>query len=610
MYNCYTALNGRKFCHPFKTVSDEKRNCNMRKNISKIILCVALAAMFSLFATGCSLFEHNYEKDYRQVVATIAAYEADYNVEDANGNVLETLHFSVPEKKIYKTRLIAMVQNYSSSTGLSDPEQIVDYLLNQLIRRELLITEADKMIEFKQLDWTLKDKNTVTESVYNTLDSVIKERINSVYSDHGEPVPSTGSGETPSTKYPVPEEETRDEEEDDETEVEKWVPDKSAYPALSGDKDKRSREREAMRRLVDYFENLIENDILATDAEKAYFEADIKKMRNLIAENREHDIYPMLYDIDYNPENGEGNGTYIVEYFYGKDAKDNQKIARLQEYATDGVSVTEEEILEQYNVTVREQKRTYASDSEYKTAMTTDTTDVLYTPNDNYFYVKHILIPFSAEQTAELTAYKNEGYHTSEQIENRRAQLAQEIVSYPHVNGEDDLSRPMSINAIFADIKSQMSTYKYNPEMAERTFDSLTYKYNTDSGAFGSNYGYAVRRELNGDTETYMKEFAAAARRMYDEIEVGQLFDEFIVTDYGVHIMYLASKTKAGEVKALNDYLTPANRKTVRDVIKKTALDSKEKEAFNTMQENIFKYYEDELNAVEKFEKRYKELYS
>ena len=64
----------------------------MRKNISKIILCVALAAMFSLFATGCSLFEHNYEKDYRQVVATIAAYEADYNVEDANGNVLETLH--------------------------------------------------------------------------------------------------------------------------------------------------------------------------------------------------------------------------------------------------------------------------------------------------------------------------------------------------------------------------------------------------------------------------------------------------------------------------------------------------------------------------------------
>ncbi len=582
----------------------------MRKNFLKVTLCVVLAAALGLFATGCSLFEHNYKKDYQQVVATIAAYEADYNVEDENGKVLETLHFSVPEKKIYKTRLIAMVQNYSTSTGLSDPEEIVDYLLNQLIRRELLLTEADKMITFGQLEWDLKDKNAVMESVYNTLDSVIKERIKSVYTDHGEPAPSTGESQSTSTTYPVPEEETRDDEEEDETEVEKWVPDQSAYPAMSGDKDKRSREREAMRRLVDYFETLIENDILATDTEKAYFDADIKKMRNLIAENREHDIYPMLYDIDYDPEKGEGNGTYIVEYFYGKDATDNQKINRLQEYATDGVNVTEEEILEQYNVTVREQKRNYTNESEYKTAMTTDSTDVLYNPNDNYFYVKHILLPFSDEQKAELTAYKNEGYHLEEEIKNRRAQLAREIVSYPHVDGEDDLSNPMSIQAIFSDIKSQMSTYKYNPEMAERTFDSLTYKYNTDSGAFGSNYGYAVRRELNGDTETYMDEFAAAARKMYDELEVGQLYDEYVVTDYGVHIMYLASKTRAGEVKALNDYLTPAKKKTVREVIEKTALDNKKNAAFNALQERIFKYYEDDLESVEKFQKRYKELYS
>lgn len=580
----------------------------MRKKFPKIILCITLAAMLSLFATGCSLFEHNYTKDYRQVVATIAAYEEDYNIEDGNGNVVETLHFSAPEKKIYKSRLVAMVQNYSSSTGLSDPEEIVDYLLNQLIRRELLITEADKMITFGQLDWTLKDKNEITESVYDTLDSVIKARIESVYSDHGEPAPTTGNSSSSSTTYPVPE--TEEVEEEEEVPTEKWAPDASAYPAMSGDRDKKSREREAMRRLVDYFEELVNNDILATDTEKAYFEADLKKMRNLISESREHDIYPMLYDVDYNPENGEGNGTYIVEYFYGKDIRDNRKITRLQNYATDGVTVSEEEILQQYNVTVQQQKRDYADDSTYKTAMTTDSTNVLYTPNANYFYVKHILVPFSAEQSAELTAYKNESYHSAEEIKARRAQLATEIVSYPHVDGEDDLSNPMSINAIFADIKSQMSTYKYNPEMAERTFDELTYKYNTDSGAFGSTYGYAVRRELKGDTETYMEEFAAAARTMYDELSVGQVYGELVVTDYGVHIMYLASKTKAGEVKDLYDYLTPANRTTVREVIEETALDNKKSSVFSELQEKIFNYYEDEIEAVTKYESRYKDIYS
>ena len=80
----------------------------MRKNIFKTILCVVFAAALSVTATGCALFEHNNEKDYAQVVATVAPVEATYTVENEDGSKGETLTFKSEEKKIYKTQLISV----------------------------------------------------------------------------------------------------------------------------------------------------------------------------------------------------------------------------------------------------------------------------------------------------------------------------------------------------------------------------------------------------------------------------------------------------------------------------------------------------------------------
>ncbi len=571
----------------------------MRNKVVRLIMCCVTAAVLCFAATGC-LFEHNYEKDYMQVVATVKSVSFEREGEET---------FTTDEKNIYKTQLVTLWNNNAASLinqGYT-PEAAAEYLLSQLVNREVLLNEAEALFHFGDLKWTTADDNYVAQTVYATLDSTIASIKNEVLSDHDEPIQGSGEDASTSTTYPVPSEEEPDEE-DPET-VKKWRPDPSSNLAVGGDSDMKSVERETVRRLVDYLSSLVEDNRFATDEEKARFDEDVKKLKKLVADGREDLVYPMLYDPEYDPAKGEGDGTYIVEFLWGEQARETRKLARMQEYIEDGVGVTEEEILTRYNSLVATQKITYTeSSSTYDTAATSSTENVLFTPDDNYFYVKHILVQFSDEQKAELEAYKKEGIHSKAQIEAFRNTLVKNIVAYKHVDGEDDTSRPLSVYDIYATISSKMSQYKYNPREAERTFDRLVYDYNTDSGAFGNVKGYAVKYELGaGENEKYMQEFADAARDMYDTLEVGQLYDKLVVTDYGVHIMYLASKTIAGDVKGLYDYQTPAEYTRVYDVIKDGLLTSKKSNAYNSWVAEKIVNREDN---VERFEKRFEDIYN
>lgn len=575
----------------------------MRKKPLRLIICLLLAAVLTFGVTGCALFEHNYDKDYQQVVAVVDSISETRTVEGSEKT------FVGEEKKIYKSQLVSSLQsngsNIMSQYGYT-LEQATDYLLNVLVYNQLILNEANKLLFFGDIEWDMSDSNAVAQAVYASIDSQLRSIKNEILTEHDEPTQGDAQNSESSTTYPVPEEEEADEEENPD----KWLPDVNSYPATTGNAAKKSLEREAVRRLVDLFEDAVDGDFIATDKEKEYFKADITKMRDFIAAGQEEKIYPMLYDPDYDPEAGTGNGTYILEYLVGRTARDNRKMTILQEYITDGVYVSDEEVLEQYEAMLETQQNSYTNATTYNTDMTSDTSVVLYTPNSNYFYVKHILIPFSTQQTDDLTAYKNSGLHTKAEIERYRALLANNIVSYPHVGGENDTSRPMSVNAIFNTIKSSMAQYKYDAREAERLFDSLTYEYNTDTGAFGSVKGYAVKYELaDGEAETYMQEFADAAREMYDSLSVGQMYDKMVVTDYGVHIMYLASKTTAGEKKALNDYQTPARRSTFAQLIREQLTSNKEKSIFETWQQETITYYTQVEEKVTKYEKRYKDLY-
>lgn len=588
----------------------------MRKNFFRIILCGVLAAALCFAAVGCSIFEHNYEKDYSQVIATISPVSETRKVDTTGDGELNTEKtFTSEEKHIYKNQLISVFNSNASSVissgAATDAESAAEYLLNQLIYRELLLTEHDKLEFFGDIEWTQTDRNTVAQSVYSSLDSIVSDLIDDILGAHDEPIAGDPETEEKSTTYPIAPGE--DAEDPDPDAVEKWSPDFESLLAVSGDFDRLSLEREAARRLVDTLEQYADSNIIASKQEKDWFERDIKRLRKLISDYREDEIYQRLFDVDYDAAKDEGgdefDGTYIVYYMWGKSAEEQQKMTKLQKYVEDAVAVSDEEVLEYYNALVASQKIKYASSTSYSTDMTSDTTNVVYMPDDNYFYVKHILIPFSDEQSARLTEYKESGLYTKDQIKAFRERLSREIIGYPHVDGENDTSRPMRADAIFSTIKSQMSPYKYDAYQAERLFDKLVYEYNTDPGAFGSVKGYALKYELGpGETDNWAEEFAAAAREMYETLQVGQLYDKPVVTDFGVHIMYLASKTEAG-VKQLKDYQTPAGYKTVESIIRDSLKTTKTSSAFSTWQQERIAYYTDTAKNIERFTKRYKDIY-
>lgn len=623
----------------------------MRKRVVALILGILMSC--SLFA-GCSLIEHNDDKDARQVIAVINS------IEDTSNGV----KYTSETKYIYKSDLIRSMntyaQQYMTNYNLS-LKQAAERLLDELITRELLLIEADRIEKQGLIEWTQKDTNEQIRNIYSTVDSQLQTIRKEILGDYDESAPSDDEEESSSTTYPVPETE-KDEDDKSDYELDKFgniqytvkkdkdgnvvqeqavdsngypmyekkkdedgnevddltkpimvdvmVPvyknwyeelkkDESKWPGTRGTEEQKSLDREAVRRFVSLIKELADSDIKATKEDKAKFADDLKKINDVISNKGAEYVYPML---------GE---TYIMEYLVGESAHQSILINKLRDYIVGDVEVTDEEVVDAYTKQLTYQVETFTNDqSAYQTALSEGNTTMLYMRDDSYFYVKHILLPFSEKQTAALTAYKNDPKNAGKDYRIMRdTQMVNETVVYAHVNGENDLSNPKTVNEVFDEIYGAMALVASNPKEAERKFDELTYKYNTDTGAFGYGKAYAVKRNDDEGHSGYMEEFYDGAIKLYDEHKVGEVLPEIVVTDYGVHIMYFSQAVVPGTIRTLNDYLTPGAYKTVRESFAEVIRSTKENNAFTSWQNERITYYREKPGTVKTYEKRYKSLY-
>ncbi|WP_251614174.1 hypothetical protein [Pumilibacter muris] len=623
----------------------------MRKRVVALILGILMSC--SLFA-GCSLIEHNDDKDARQVIAVINS------IEDTSNGV----KYTSETKYIYKSDLIRSMntyaQQYMTNYNLS-LKQAAERLLDELITRELLLIEADRIEKQGLIEWTQKDTNEQIRNIYSTVDSQLQTIRKEILGDYDESAPSDDEEESSSTTYPVPETE-KDEDDKSDYELDKFgniqytvkkdkdgnvvqeqavdsngypmyekkkdedgnevddltkpimvdvmVPvyknwyeelkkDESKWPGTRGTEEQKSLDREAVRRFVSLIKELADSDIKATKEDKKKFADDLKKINDVIGNKGAEYVYPML---------GE---TYIMEYLVGESAHQSILINKLRDYIVGDVEVTDEEVVDAYTKQLTYQVETFTNDqSAYQTALSEGNTTMLYMRDDSYFYVKHILLPFSEKQTAALTAYKNDPKNAGKDYRIMRdTQMVNETVVYAHVNGENDLSNPKTVNEVFDEIYGAMALVASNPKEAERKFDELTYKYNTDTGAFGYGKAYAVKRNDDEGHSGYMEEFYDGAIKLYDEHKVGEVLPEIVVTDYGVHIMYFSQAVVPGTIRTLNDYLTPGAYKTVRESFAEVIRSTKENNAFTSWQNERITYYREKPGTVKTYEKRYKSLY-
>lgn len=578
----------------------------MKKRLIAIIIAVAMAAST---LTGCSFFSHATAKDMKQVVATVDSYtiSSHYTKTNDDGTTESVPYTYVTEaKSIYKQDLIEYLNNNSStlSQQYSTAQEMVEYSVQMLGYTHLVINEVDALINAGGIPWDsvydeetgahyYTQSNIVKENLYSVIDNSLKSFEDAILEERDEPVIEVGEGSDSSeTTYPVPDTDTEDVED-----LTEWQPELARYPGLKGTEDERSLGKETMRRFIALLKDRAydEDEFRITAEDKEKFDEDFKNIQNVIDTKGIEYVYPMLHT------------THIMYYLSGETLERNEKISLMQTYLNNSVSVSDAEVRARYDTLLQTQKENFSVDrSAFNTAgMGTDT--ILYYPNQNVFYVKHILIQFSSAQTDALTAYKAKPGVSEDDIERYRERLVDQIVCYKHKDGEDDTSREYTITQVFNDIKAQMTPLAGNIYEAERKFDELIYLYNQDEGAFGDNDGYAVLYDLEGATETYMEEFADAARKMYETLQPGQVYPELVITDYGVHFMYLAQVPTIGERK-LDDYTTPGRIETYRDVLSATMLTDLQNSAFYTWQAEKIVYYE-RTETLKYYESRYKDLY-
>ncbi|MCH5160807.1 MAG: hypothetical protein J1G04_02135 [Clostridiales bacterium] len=584
-------------------------------NKKRVLTGILSTVVAGTTLTGCAFFEHDTERDYQQVAAHIESYVVETPVKVDDGldeagfplSHIETKKYTTEAIDIYKYDIVQYVNNNISSLQQSygsDYRSLFRYAVEMLVDIELVENAVDALIDAGEIKWNYhvdEDGNTVPDytetnainrQIYSVIDSSLVNLKNEILDERDKPQITTSGDSNVSTDTTYP---TKPEEENDEDvrEYEKWEPSISRYPGLSGDAENRSLDREAVRRLINLLKNRVADDFRVTAEDKRLFEEDENNINKIINEKGIEYVYPAL------------GQTHWIYYITGKSVERSQKISSLQAYLNDTGSVETSEVVKTYTSTLNEQRSAYTADvSEFESAVTGGST-VLFYPNNNYFYVKHILLPFSDEQKGWLTNYKSK--HTEDEVEEYRKRLVDNIVCYPHLYGEDDKTRPMTVSDVMEIVRSKMLPLSSNVAAADAAFDDLIYLYNTDPGAFNNNKGYVVKYKLNdGENETYMQEFADGARYMYDNLNVGEVYYEPVITDYGVHIMYFASTTKVGEV-ALSDYTTPGRLETYYDIFEKQIKSQRESEAYTKWENEVLTY---NFNKhVTLYEKRYKDLW-
>ena len=376
----------------------------MFKRIVIGILSVVIAACM---LTGCTFFSHDTERDMQQEIARVKSYEITNSVRDDDDNVKEA-KYTTPEKVIYKRDLIEYVNNNASNLSQSfgsDLEGLYKYAARMLVSVELVTNEVNALIDCGTIEWGWTETNAVKRNIYAVIDNTLTTLKNNILEERDEEPGSSSSDETvdSDTTYPVKPEESGDDddmEEIDKKDTEEWFPEVSKFPGNSGDENTRSLEREAMRRFIALIESSVKDDFRITADERAAFDKEIEAINEKIDNDGIGSVYEVIGTYPVTDKSPFG---HIMYYISGKSYERSQKISSLQRYLTDGVKVEYADVQKSYDSQLNAQKAQYTQDiAAYDKAMSDGSTTVLYNANSNYFYVKHILLPFSDAQKSEL----------------------------------------------------------------------------------------------------------------------------------------------------------------------------------------------------------------
>lgn len=536
----------------------------MEKNVKKSFKAIVLSLVMciALVFCGCNLIETDMSVYLGKNVVTL-----DYGDKTVEIKVKEYL-------TAFNNYGAQLIQNGKTV------DEAKDETINALIDRKVLVEEAKTKVNFENADY-----NRLWNETYDSLISNIKTY----------------------------EEQVRD----------RWE------ITLSGDKEEESVESikfEAYESKAyidrDQEGNLVikvrNNNIIEEDAE-AY---DIEDMQELIFEQhfesdnklKKESLNLYIRNLKRNEEGlklSTDNASVFkreVERIYNiyEENLYIEKLDNLYKYNdADGIEgdyesrVTVSQVLDVYKALASESNTLYnANKTTYNKDMLENFSNVNYVIDDNYFFVSHILLKFTAEQETlykNLTSKYESGEITPAQY---KAQLDDLYNSVGAIERDADGKTVMvdDGNGNMIEKRTNVNTFltKLNNDMANITgtnveqrkadlFNEYVYKHNEDPGIMNTDYCYVIGEEDSKMVET----FTDASRELAENGEVGAI-SGIVRSTYGIHIIFYAGRVT-------NPFQIPSNTEFILD------------------EEDIFKLTETRLsmfNTKTLFDKIYETLVS
>lgn len=527
---------------------------HFKTKIFSLLLCLC----FSLsLLTGCSLFVKKDTLDKNAVALTIG--DAEVTNEE-----LINAYYSFYQQNYYYFMYY-------------ETEEIMEIFYNSVVSREIVLAEANKMLESGDLVFTEEDMQDVWNDVYDYIYSQIdtKEKSILLLADSDE------------EKLP---ERLQKEDEDDEKalvyepyEFEEIVPIDYTTKTAHGE--------------VDVDAKIAGLNIYEYNASKVEDEREMKAIEEAERTNRYRAYEMYLSDLMLSAKsNGKDSSKEAVlkaevqriyESYY-----ESALYTMYQEYIESTASgeiagyenkFSDAKIAEKYKKLLATSKEGNTLQDNYVSVVTASDNESLilyhYDGKYTYFTVQHILISFSDDVLDVLKA--TDGYDANkdalyrEYYEAVRETYATEdmTTSYRNEDGytakNDDgskktITRKEIVNQFFnVDLPAKLAelpagaSQKDIERVKTLLFQEYAWKYSGDTGSLSNELkgvlGFTISEETD-EHGNFVKDFANGARELYKAYLINSTTNGIgstirpVVSDYGVHLMMLTGVYEEGEV--------------------------------------------------------------
>lgn len=565
----------------------------MKKKFMAILSFMTALLLSVSFASGCSLFTKNNERDYAQVVATVQI------ADDA------------PVQKILKKEMVMVYLNYGyyyAYQGYTQ-DRIVKMIIDNLVNSVILVQNAEKEFDKGEAPFDSVYKNPDISDKWNverylTVDNTVEEGKVVKLSDVNEAKYNTIKNINAFIESYLEAEDSA--VSDTISETVRTVP-----AGAQNDAEVSAQEKQ------DYIDKGIDKGDVNSSPERrtAYLKAvKILDENELLGDGFVNDD---LTTSVYYKDTLKNNEETILVTNYEKCIKDEARS-----------KVTFEDLKTNYAEMYESQKKSYdASASDYASALSSATAEnpVVYTPYSGYGYVYNLLLGADDNQAMQISelkgseeekAIRRKNILSGTKVKDLRASwilsgydfeydetkktgvftgdysftdkadslpFQGEITRVKEADKDKDQKAEYRIDSIkefgLDEFIEMMEAYVYGESKSNDSdvyddinryrkvtvsagsvanynekINNLLFAFSTDGGSLNTFKGYSVttKPELAG-TETYVKEFADGARVL---LGMGGNSYVMVATEYGYHVMfYSESLTASTSYPTLEEYL-------------------------------------------------------